>query len=96
MRRPTASPDQAVILTLLDSCVRASKLCAFHVGEFDPKRGKREIRHGIAGGAEAGKGSVVYQGRVELQGSGQAAIIGDSSRGGELKFDFCKGISLCF
>ena len=48
MRRPTANRDQAVILTLLDSCVRASEFCAFRVADFDPKRGKLEIRHGIS------------------------------------------------
>ena len=64
MRRPTANRDQAVILTLLDSCVRASEFCAFRVGDFDPKRGKLEIRHGTEGGAKGGKGRAVYLGKT--------------------------------
>ena len=64
MRRPTANRDQAVILTLLDSCVRASEFCAFRVGDFDPKRGKLEIRHGAEGGAKGGKGRAVYLGKT--------------------------------
>ena len=64
MRRPTANRDQAVILTLLDSCVRASEFCAFRVNDFDPKRGKLEIRHGGAGGAKCGKGRTVYLGKT--------------------------------
>ncbi len=64
MRRPTANRDQAVILTLLDSCVRASEFCAFRVGDFDPKRGKLEIRHGTEGGAKGGKGRTVYLGKT--------------------------------
>jgi integrase len=34
MRRPTANHDQAMILTLLDSCVRASEFCSFRAGGF--------------------------------------------------------------
>lgn len=64
LRRPTANRDQAVIVTLLDSCVRASKFCAFRVGDFDPKRGKLEIRHGTEGGAKGGKGRAVYLGKT--------------------------------
>ena len=64
MRRPTANRDQAVILTLLDSCVGASEFCSFRVGDFDPKRGKLEIRHGAEGGAKGGKGRTVYLGKT--------------------------------
>ena len=64
MRRPTANREQAVILTLLDSCVRASEFCAFRVGDFDPKSGKLKIRHGAEGGAKGGKGRAVYLGKT--------------------------------
>ena len=47
MCRSTANRDQAIILTLLDSCVWASEFCACRVGDFDPKRGKPEIRRPI-------------------------------------------------
>jgi integrase len=60
MRRPTANRDQAVILTLLDSCVRPSEFCAFRIGDFDPKRGKLEIRHRAEGGAKGGVGRIIY------------------------------------
>ena len=46
MRRPTANRDQAIFLTLLDSCIRASEFCSLRVGDFEAKRGKLKIRHG--------------------------------------------------
>jgi integrase/recombinase XerD len=71
MRRATANRDQAAIFTLLDSSVRASELCAFWIGGFDPKRGKLEIRHGVEGGP---KGGVFGQ-------DGQACTIAIRNRG---------------
>lgn len=64
MHRPTANRDQAIILTLVDTGVRASELCALRVGNFDPKRGQLEIRHGVEGGAKGGKGRIVYLGKT--------------------------------
>ena len=64
MRRPTANRDQAIILTLLDSGIRASEFCSLRVGDFEAKRGKLEIRHGTEGGAKGGKGRVVYLGKT--------------------------------
>ena len=64
MRRPTASRDQAIILTLLDSGIRASEFSSLRVGDFEAKRGKLEIRHGAEGGAKGGKGRVVYLGKT--------------------------------
>jgi len=64
MRRPTANRDQAILLTLLDSGVRASEFCALKVNDFEAKRGKLEIRHGIGGGAKGGKGRTVYLGKT--------------------------------
>jgi integrase/recombinase XerD len=64
MRRPTANRDQAILLILLDSGVRASELCAMTIGDLDVKRGKLEIKHGVGGGAKGGKGRTVYLGKV--------------------------------
>jgi integrase/recombinase XerD len=64
IRRPTANRDRAVILMLLDSCVRASEFRAFRVGAFEPQRGKFEIRHGVEGVAKGGKGRMVYLGKT--------------------------------
>lgn len=67
MRRPTANRDQAIILVLLDTGMRASELCSMLVKDFDPKRGKLDIKHGAAGGAKGGKGRTVYLGKVSRQ-----------------------------
>jgi integrase len=56
MRRPTANRDLAIILTLLDSGIRASEFSALRVGDFEVRRGKLEIRHATEGGAKGGKG----------------------------------------
>jgi integrase len=38
MRQPTANRDQVIILTLLDSGIRASEFSSLRVGDFDAKR----------------------------------------------------------
>jgi integrase/recombinase XerD len=55
MRRPTALRDRAIILTLLDTGLRSSELCALTVGDVDLKSGKGTIRGGVAGGAWRGR-----------------------------------------
>ncbi len=62
MRRTTARRDQAIILTLLDTGLRASELCALKVGDVDLKTGKVQIKHGRAGRAKGGKGRTVWRG----------------------------------
>lgn len=64
MRRPTANRDQGIILTLLDSGIRASEFSSLRVGDFEAKRGKLDIRHGEQGGAKGGKGRTVYLGKT--------------------------------
>ena len=64
MRRPTASRDQAIIFTLLNSGIRASEFSSLRVGDFEAKRGQLDIRHGEEGGAKGGKGRVVYLGKT--------------------------------
>ena len=64
MRRPTGNRDRAILLTLLDTGIRASEFCALKVGDFDAKTGRLEIRHGEAGGAKGGKGRIVYLGKA--------------------------------
>lgn len=64
MRRPTANRDQAIILVLLDTGLRALELCSLMVDDVDVKRGKVEVKHGLEGGAKGGKGRMVYLGKV--------------------------------
>jgi integrase/recombinase XerD len=64
MRRPSANRDQAIILTLLDTGLRANEFCSLTVGDVDMKTGKVNVRHGVGGGAKGGKGRVTYLGRV--------------------------------
>jgi len=64
MHRPTANRDQAIILTLVDTGLRALELCSLKIEDFDPKRGKLEIKHGVQGGAKGGKGRSVFLGKT--------------------------------
>lgn len=63
-RRATARRDRAVILTLLDTGLRASELCALKVGDVDLKTGRMEVKHGPRGGAKGGKGRTVFLGKT--------------------------------
>lgn len=45
-RRPTASRDRAIILTLLDTGIRAQELCDLVIDDYDEQRGRLHIRHG--------------------------------------------------
>jgi len=45
-KRPTADRDKAIILTLLDTGMRASELCDLNLGDYDDKLGRFHIRHG--------------------------------------------------
>jgi integrase/recombinase XerD len=64
MRRPTARRDRAIILTLLDSGLRATELCSLRVGDLDLKTGKMIIRHGSVGGSKGSKGRTVFIGKT--------------------------------
>ena len=64
MRRPSANRDQAIVLTLLDTGLRATELCSLTVEDVDLKTGKVNVRHGVGGGAKGGKGRVTYLGKV--------------------------------
>jgi integrase/recombinase XerD len=64
MRRHSADRDRALILTLLDTGLRASELCALLIGDVDLKTGKVDVKHGARGGAKGGKGRTVYLGKV--------------------------------
>ena len=64
MRRPTARRDRALILTLLDTGLRASELCALKIGDIDLQTGRTEVRHGRRGGAKGGKGRTVFLGKT--------------------------------
>jgi len=45
-KRPTAARDKSIILTLLDSGIRAQELCDLLISDYDPKRGRLHVRHG--------------------------------------------------
>jgi integrase/recombinase XerD len=63
MKRATAKRDKAILLTLLDSGLRASELCALLVGDVDFKSGKVTIKAGEVGKAKGGKGRIVFLGK---------------------------------
>ena len=63
MRRPSANRDQAIVLTLLDTGLRASELCSLKIDELDLRTGKVVIKHGDEGGAKGGKGRTVFIGK---------------------------------
>ena len=64
MRRPTARRDEALMLVLLDTGLRASEICALRVQDVNQRTGRVEVRHGVSGGAKGGKGRTVYLGKV--------------------------------
>jgi integrase/recombinase XerD len=64
MRRPTANRDQAIILVLVDTGLRALELWSLKVGDVEIKRGKVEVKHGVEGMAKDSKGRMVYLGKV--------------------------------
>ena len=63
MQRFTSKRDKAIVLTLLDTGLRASELCALRVEDVDMKSGKVTVRAGEAGKAKGGKGRVVFMGK---------------------------------
>ena len=63
MQRSTGKRDKAILLTLLDSGLRAGELCALRIADVDMKTGRVQIRSGEAGRAKGGKGRVVYLGK---------------------------------
>ena len=63
MQRSTAKRDKAILLTLVDTGLRASELCALRIADVDMKTGRTQIQPGEAGKATGGKGRVVYMGK---------------------------------
>lgn len=64
MRRATANRDKSILLTLLDTGLRASEFCSLKIGDFEIETGKLEIKPGQQGGAKGGKGRIVYLGKT--------------------------------
>jgi integrase/recombinase XerD len=63
MRSSTARRDRAIILTQLDTGLRAGELCSLRIGDVDLKSGKIVVRHRIRGGSKEGKGRTVFMGK---------------------------------
>ena len=64
MRRINVHRDRALILTLLDTGLRASELCSLTIGSVDMQTGKAIIKPGRDGGAKGGKGRAVFLGKT--------------------------------
>jgi len=62
--RPTALRDRAIILTLLDTGLRSSELCALKFEDLDLALGKIIVKHGNLGGAKGGQGRTVFVGKA--------------------------------
>lgn len=45
-KRPTGKRDQAIIVTLMETGIRASELCDLQIKDYDQKKGQLNIRHG--------------------------------------------------
>ncbi len=56
-KRPTADRDRAIIITLVDTGLRASELCDLRVEDYDRERGSLHVREG-----KGGKERTVYAG----------------------------------
>lgn len=56
-KRPTADRDRAIIITLVDTGLRASELCDLRVDDYDRERGALLVREG-----KGGKERTVYAG----------------------------------
>ena len=64
MHLPNSHRDQAILLVLVDTGLRAMELCSLRIGQVDLKTGKAEIKNGVRGGAKGGKGRLVYLGKA--------------------------------
>ncbi|MGA7605276.1 MAG: tyrosine-type recombinase/integrase [Anaerolineales bacterium] len=64
MRLPNGHRDQAILLLLVDTGLRAMELCSLRIRNVDLKTGKAEIEKGVSGGAKGGKGRIVYLGKA--------------------------------
>ena len=62
--RPTGTRDRAIILTLLDTGLRAMELCSLKISDMNLKTGRVTVTHGVVGGAKGGKGRTVFLGKV--------------------------------
>ncbi len=59
MRPYEADRNQAIILALMDTGLRAGELCALNIGDYVEKTGRLGVKHGRLGGAKGQKGRVV-------------------------------------
>lgn len=62
-RRPTATRDRAIIVTLIDTGVRCGELCDLQIRDFDRHRRQLLIRHG-----KGDKERMVYLGESAMSG----------------------------
>ena len=82
MQRSTSKRDKAILLTLLDTGLRAGELCALRVGEVDMKTGKIRIRPGDAGKAKEERGGLCIWESLLADSSGAISL---SARMGKIR-----------
>ena len=64
MQRSTGKRDKAILLTLLDTGLRASELCALRMADVDMKSGRVQIRSGEVGRSQGRQGACRLPGQV--------------------------------
>lgn len=94
MRRGTALRDQALLLLLLDTGLRASEVCALRVADVDQNSGKVTVRHGQPGGAKGGKGRVVYLGKTSRKALWRYLVTREDARDEEAPLFLARGRGL--
>jgi integrase/recombinase XerD len=63
MRMRFSHRDQAIILTPIETSLRAMELCKLLIGSIDLKTGRVDVKHGMIGGVKGGKGRTMYLGK---------------------------------
>jgi integrase/recombinase XerD len=83
MRRPTAYRDEALVLVLLDTGLRAAEFCALNIGDLDSRTGRLDVKHGVGGGAKGRKGRIVYLGKAARRAVWRYLATRDDSEDGQ-------------
>lgn len=84
--RNTATRDRAILLTLLDTGMRASELCALTIGDYNPQQARLLIQHG-----KGDKARAVYVGEVTRKALWKHLQTRPEARPGDALFNTARG-----